>query len=332
MADRQLFIIGTGRSGTTILREILGHHSKIHVYPHELRFLTDAGGLVDLVNALTRDWNPFNASKAIEDFEDLLLEYMWKEPLHHMALSLLYQFLLRGAGREYRFIDLRKVVPLSHCQEKLAALIDELTMNRVSGYWLGASAYEIHPEMYVTRRLDEEELYPILGRFVDELLSYPMRGTAQTVWCDDTPINIMNADRIARMLDSARLLHLYRDPRDVVASYADPAQTWAPDDPELSAVWVREIMMHWLEMRERIPDNQYVEIRYEDLVTDQEKHLRTIVQFAGVEFEDALMNIQLTRESVGRYKDDIPPHKLSSVEKHVAPILEAFYENYSGLG
>ena len=325
MSDHQLFIIGTGRSGTVVLREIMGHHPKIFVYPHELRFLTDSGGLMDLADALTRNWNPFNASKTIEKFEDLLLRYMWREPLHHMALSVFYQFLLHGAGREYRFIDLSKVIPRSHCKTTLADLVDKITLDRAAGYWLGSRAYEARPEMYVTRRFDEDELYPILGTFVDELLSYPLRGTPQTVWCDDTPINIMNADRIAQMLDSARLVHLYRDPRDVVASYADPAQTWAPDDPELSAVWVREIMMHWLQVRDRIPDEQYIEIRYEDLVGDQERHLREITRFVGLDYDASMMDIQLTDQSVGRYKTDFSPAQLSAVEEQVAPILESFY-------
>ena len=325
MSDQQLFIIGTGRSGTTVLREIVGRHSQIYVYPHELRFLTDTRGLVDLADTLTRNWNPFNASKAIEDFEELLRQYMWKEPLHHMALSVFYQFLLHGAGRKYRFIDLRKAVPLSHFEKVLSELIDRITLDQAEGYWLGTRSYKARPTMYVTRRFDEDELYPILGAFLDELLSYPLQGTPQTVWCDDTPINILNADRIAQMLESARLVHLYRDPRDVVASYADSGQTWAPDDPHLSAVWVREIIAHWLQVRERIPDEQYIEICYEELVREQEAYLREIARFVGLDYDASMMDIQLTDQSVGRYKNDFSPAQLSAVEEQVAPILETYY-------
>ncbi len=44
-----LFVGGTGRSGTTIVARILGADPGYHMIPFEVRFLTDRGGLCDLV-------------------------------------------------------------------------------------------------------------------------------------------------------------------------------------------------------------------------------------------------------------------------------------------
>jgi len=61
---RQVFTGGTGRSGTTILGELLGHHPKIWMtQPIEIRLLTDADGLLDLAlhvrPASWHDWRGY---------------------------------------------------------------------------------------------------------------------------------------------------------------------------------------------------------------------------------------------------------------------------------
>jgi hypothetical protein len=44
-----VFVGGTGRSGTTVTGRLIGAHPAYHVIPREIRFLTDRGGLCDVV-------------------------------------------------------------------------------------------------------------------------------------------------------------------------------------------------------------------------------------------------------------------------------------------
>ena len=50
---KPIFIGGTGRSGTTILKKVLQQHSNIVTIPNELRIIIDPDGILDLFNALT---------------------------------------------------------------------------------------------------------------------------------------------------------------------------------------------------------------------------------------------------------------------------------------
>ena len=212
-----------------------------------------------------------------------------------------------------------------HTANTVEELLDQITKGRVPGYWCGAESYQMTPQLYVTRPMDDEELYPIMGRFVDRLLSYPLGGTAQTHWCDDTPVNVLSAHHISRMLDTARHVHIYRDPRDVVASYADPNQHWAPDDPVLAATWVSGIMKRWFEIRDQLQENQYIEVMYEDLIADQRTHLQQITDFIELEFEEEMMDVTFVDRSVGRYKDEFSAQDLESVSNIVAPIINEYY-------
>ena len=340
MAERQIFVVGTGRSGTTILRKILGNHSRVHTFSNELRFITDPNGLISLAQTLTQDWNPFSASEAIAEFRHLMLRYLWTQHVHHYALSIVYMLAFNGAARKYRFINLREDIPYNHCESTLDAFIDKVTLGNTSGYWYGSRSYQTDPTLYVTREMDMDALYPIMGRFVDDLLSYPLNRTEKTCWCDDTPMNILNGHHITRMLDGARLIHIYRDPRDVVtsyvdsgpagpshkptlygdprevvASYVDPGQAWAPDDPILAAQWVAGIMNKWWNTRKYIAPSRFIEISYEDMIYNQKDYMKDIANFIGIDFEESLLDIDLLDSSIGRHKRDLSTKKYLMLSK-----------------
>lgn len=323
MSERQIFIAGTGRTGSTVLRNILGEHSKIFSYLKELRFLTDSDGLFNLIDYLTDQWNPFNTSLAIHRFRSLLLDELWAENLYERAKSEVFARTVGGTPRRYTGIDLSEIIPRSFCRETLDDFLGELATAR-PGSWYGSPPYQRHPTMYVTKPRSREELYSKAGEFVDTLLSYPLEEGRDKCWCDDTPINIMNAEGIIRMFEEPRLIHLYRDPRDVVASYMDERQTWAPNDPETAATWVLEIMRKWWEQRDRIPDLSFREVKYEELARKQRVHMQKIADFLDLNAEDSLTSIELKETSIGRHQQEMNDKTRSNVESIVRPILDEY--------
>ena len=325
MSGQQIFIIGTGRSGSTILRRILGLHSKIYAFPNELRFIADADGLCDLIDQMSSDWNPFNASLAIHRFQKLVLQGICHSSAYQRAKS---SIAVRAGYTSCRYRSLRidDILPKKHVKQTLSAFINRITMDERAGRWYGSPSYTKMPALYVTKPVERDSIMHKAGEFIDQLLSYPLRGE-ETAWCDDTPINILYAHQIAKMMPTARLIHIYRDPRDVVASYADQQQLWAPNKVEDCAQWVVAIMKRWWEVRKNLPKNQYIEVCYERLVSNQKAHLREMVNFASFDFEDMLMDIKLTDVSVGRYKRDIPSSKRQKVASALQPIMEEYDYN-----
>jgi hypothetical protein len=329
-SNKQIFIVGTGRSGTTILRNILGHHSSIFAFSKELRFISDRNGLLDLIDTLTKDWSPFNASEAICDFRKFVLSYLWREPIYHSALSAFFTRVLGGSGRKYRYVDFSHVIPYHHCVQELDRLIDDITESTMRGQWYGSSSYQLKPDLYITHPMDRAELFSRAGEFTDRLLSQPLSGTSKSQWCDDTPINILNVESIARMLPAAKFIHVYRDPRDVAASYADPSQPWSPNDVLTSAGWIRDILNCWEKEKSSLYADRILEVSYEQMVASQEETLTDICSFLGLAFEEALMDIKLTSASVGRHKDEIGKEQLSQIEDMLSQVMKLY--SYSRTG
>ena len=80
---KQVFIGGTGRSGTTHLSKWLGSHRSLVRIPCETRFIVDSGGLIDLHDSLTKSYSHDRARTATRRFFDLMENDMaspWSAP------------------------------------------------------------------------------------------------------------------------------------------------------------------------------------------------------------------------------------------------------------
>lgn len=99
---------------------------------------------------------------------------------------------------------------------------------------------------------------------------------------------------LAKFLPSARVIHMLRDPLDTYVScniqLLSPWHSHTQDLEMLSRDYMqhREVMDHW---GEALP-NPILTLRYEDLVTEPEATLGRALEFAGVEWETACLEVQ----------------------------------------
>jgi hypothetical protein len=323
-SEQQVFIIGTGRCGTTLVKKILGKHEKLHSFSKELRFISDKDGLVDLVDSLSSRWNPFNTSESVYRFHRLMLSYLWSEPIYHKIMSFFFTRLLGFSGRKYRFIDFSSEIPRKHCKKEINNFLNELVEDVDDGYWYGSESYKMKPKIITTKSKKKEILYDRAGSFVDRLLSYPLKDTPKSQWCDDTPINILNAGAISKMLPSAKFIHVFRDPRDVVASYADNDQSWAPTNPLTAACWISEIMDRWEVEKSEISSDDVLEVRYENMVKDKFSTFEKIYKFLNIESKNYINEIEMRKNSLRRHKNQMSKEEIHVLEKKLYKVMNKY--------
>lgn len=271
---RPFFIIGSGRSGNTLLRRILQAHSDLHVPPenHALGaaitvYRRNRGlpwpHLVDLV------LGTFQFSEGFEVFE-LDLRPLAKR--------------LRDAPRDER---------------SLARLLD--------GF------YRFHAEC---------------------------RQERCVYWGDKTPLNTFNVFKIGAVFPDARFIHIVRDGVDVVESYVRAGLISTHD--EAARRWSRSIEAARL-ARRRYPD-QFIEVRYEDLVREPDRTVQQLCSFLGVGYQpDMLTRTEhaasmgdvaryrhhaktlspIDQDSIGIGRRVLDPHDLEAIAPLVDPQLRA---------
>jgi tetratricopeptide (TPR) repeat protein len=129
--------------------------------------------------------------------------------------------------------------------------------------------------------------FAALGR--DYLERAHAAGAPRTRFTDKMPLNYLYCGLIRRALPGARIVHVHRHP--MAACYAmyktlfEDGYPFSYDLAELARHYLayRRLMQHW---RADSPESIY-ELRYEALVADPSGETRRLLDFCGLDWEDA---------------------------------------------
>ena len=163
----------------------------------------------------------------------------------------------------------------------------------------GADPREVALETITTHRrwpdfkLDEDELAGRLRALrepsVTEILRAFYRLYAEregkSRWGDKSPPYVRKMRRIDSVLPEARFIHLIRDGRDVALSLTEVE--WGPETiAEAAEKW-----QGWIAKARRQAKrvDHYLEVRYEDLVTDAEPTLRRVCEFVELDYSEDML-------------------------------------------
>lgn len=105
------------------------------------------------------------------------------------------------------------------------------------------------------------------------------------LWGDKSPINAFHLPRIYATFPDARYLHLVRDGRDAISSMVEKGG----DVKGATERWVTSIQQV-LALRSKLVPHQFLQIRYEDLVSDSDGTLRKICAFVDVKYTDSMLD------------------------------------------
>jgi hypothetical protein len=96
-------------------------------------------------------------------------------------------------------------------------------------------------------------------------------------------------DELPRIWPEARYIHLVRDPRDVARSCVQMG--WHGNSWSAISMW-EEAEDAWQRLRRRLPEDRWMEVRFENLTSDLEFELARITRFLGVDYDPAMLEIE----------------------------------------
>lgn len=125
-------------------------------------------------------------------------------------------------------------------------------------------------------------------------------------WGDKTPVYIRYMGAISAILPEARFIHIIRDGRDVALSWRNLWFSPGRDIETLAAQWKVEVQAgrNWGQS-----NPNYVEVFYEQLVSDPENVLRKVCAFTQLDYAPEMLDYhnhanERLREAKTRYRTD----------------------------
>jgi sulfotransferase family protein len=167
------------------------------------------------------------------------------------------------------------------------------------------------------------------------------RGNTKRRCGEKTPYYVLLTEHIGRLFPGARFIHLYRDPRDVAASYLE--QYWVQGGTALRvANYVLHVFRRVDQAARHLGPERFCAVKYEELVEHPERELRRVCDFLGEDYDPAMLQFtkreevgyleveegwkgntrqELTRARVGRYREKLTPRQVWTVERRLQEML-----------
>jgi hypothetical protein len=170
--------------------------------------------------------------------------------------------------------------------------------------------------------LDADELRARFNEIEPFNLSDALRGFyglyaekhGKTRWGDKTPGYLRYMRRIEWVLPEARFIHLIRDGRDVALSVLP--MNWGPSSvTEAAELWVERVT---IAREQGALVDHYMEVKYEDLVTETEPTLRRVADFLELPWDAAMLDYHERAEERLREKARDLPRKKSRGDQPAA--------------
>ena len=281
-----VFIGGTGRSGTTVLGDLLNEHSKVRTSnPTEIKFLANRGGFLDVV------FGSMNSQ----------LENREKISIFH-----------------YRTYRQRAQKDLLQRRERLEEFSEKLWQK-----WWQIDAPAPHgPGLHAG--IEKKDLQEILNDYSRSIKKNPVKQAREFMvsfidaqrkhkdekyWAETTPMNISYSHRLIKLFPEAKFIVIRRDPRDVIASLL--TKDWGPNSPLEGVEWIESRLKADHEALKSVPHNQVLFINLEDLVTNSpQESYNQILSFLQLQDEPAMrtfhtVNMTAENASSGRWRNEI---------------------------
>ena len=116
-------------------------------------------------------------------------------------------------------------------------------------------------------------------------------------WAEKTNVEWESIPDFLEMFPDGKVIHIYRDPRAVLASYKN--MTNQPGLMYLDAIFASLAMFNFMQKNEIRNNKQIMLLSYEEFVKAPEKWVKNICEFLEVEFKDSMLNVSEFKDMYG---------------------------------
>lgn len=164
------------------------------------------------------------------------------------------------------------------------------------------------------------------------------QGEGKARWGDKTPYYVMHIPTLLEWFPDAQIVHLIRDGRDVALSLFGRQHDFGVYNAYFAAEYWESYVERGHAVGKTLNLQQYMELRYEDLLAQPEECMKTICDFLGETYSEALFDVApveapgktplvhqpLKVENVGKWRVRMTPRQIRAFESVAGKTLSQF--------
>jgi hypothetical protein len=312
------FIGGTGRCGTSITRKLLACSPEVGVLPFEHRILIDPDGPIDFYDRMKSYRDPYSTDIAIDRLIRHLARLDESTLVKKVADKLIKTTVLANYLTPSQYSGWQLSETFTNYQVEVEKLQCVLNSFRYIGRWVGSQSYKLNNYIKYSPASNIEELGGALRDFYISLVSDFLSRNSKSYFVEDSTWNMNHIGSLAELFPEAKFVHVYRDPRDVVASLM--GQNWMPDDVLKVIKIYQDLITNILEKTEARSD--CYPLKFEALVENRESELLGLCAHLELDYVDTMGVFHLNRANIGRFRHEFDQKTVQMLNEMLAPQLE----------
>lgn len=173
-------------------------------------------------------------------------------------------------------------------EDNFRTLANEMVHGLKTPYW----GLQVNARTIVDEIIDNAKERSFAGLYCSMHEWFARESGNKPRWGEKTPYNLFFVENILNDFPNAQFIFITRDGRDASADYIE--SSFGPTNIYCAAeIWkmCQNAVKPW---RANLSPNQWLDVKYEELVTKPQEVLHGVCDFLGEEYDDAMMDFHQT--------------------------------------
>ena len=204
-----------------------------------------------------------------------------------------------GNIKSYKEWELKKSFPNFSVHNN--KLIADLKLLEYEGTWAGRKGSLTNKALNFVGHSNQKNFIDIIfNKYFYNLYKDLLKSEKKSLYVEDNTFNILFANYYEHLLPGAYMVHMIRDPRDVIASYIK--QRWCPKNIKVAVKYYTELMERWFVIKKKLNKNFFTEIKLEDLCKNVNSELNKLTDKLNIKFDKNMLSHDLSKSNIGRWR------------------------------
>jgi len=121
-------------------------------------------------------------------------------------------------------------------------------------------------------------------------------------WCEKTNVNWESIPHFLKMFPNAKVIHIYRDPRAVLASYREMT-IHKENFMYMDAIFASLAMFNFISLIEIKKNPNILLLKYEDFVSYPEQYTKKVCSFLDISYNSKMLDVKSYKDKFGKKFD-----------------------------